>query len=210
MTPQEAVKLARSIYSPVEPKVFDSVQDFDAVTVGLSRNGGTTCITFAGSETSLDWVRDFTAEPFHHPDLGTIHEGFWQGMQQAFISLRPRLSGSLSIQGHSLGCAHSAILAGLCAVNGIAVDHLFLYAPPRPGYAQLSHIVRRHCGEVKAYRNGCDPVPEMPIDIPFIAPWKDIAPLIALNSPPDNPNIPTNWHAIDLYVKGVSELAQPV
>ena len=206
MTPAKAAALAQAIYSPVTPGIFSSVQSFDAVTVGLSKDGDTTCITFAGSESGLDWVRDFQATPFKHPQLGTIHDGFWQGMGPAFKALYPKLSGKIAIIGHSLGAAHAAILAGLCAINHIPVDQLFLFAPPKPGYSTLALLVDNWVREAHAYQNGDDPVPDVPVFIPVIAPWRQVAPITSINVPPTGADAydPFSWHAMGLYKEGVS------
>ncbi len=202
ISPAYAAWLCNAIYSPVTPGVFSDVQSFDAVTMGVSTANSMTCVTFAGSESGLDWLRDFEAVPFAHPELGTIHAGFWQGMEAAFEALRPKLSGQIAIQGHSLGCAHAAILAGLCAVNGIPVDQLTLFAPPRPGYATLRDLVQGHVGKVLAYRNGPDPVPEVPVTLPGL-PWEPIADLIRLEESPGGIEAldPARWHSIGLYLK---------
>ncbi len=206
ISPAYAAWLCEEIYSPISPGVFSEVQNHDAVTVGRSAANGMMCITFAGSESGLDWLRDFEAVPFNHPQLGTIHAGFWQGMEAAFEALRPQLSGQLAIQGHSLGCAHAAILAGLCAVNGIPVAQLTLFAPPRPGYSKLRAIVQRRTGKVLAYRNGPDPVPEVPVTLPGF-PWRPVADLIHLEESPGGIEAldPARWHSISLYRKAAPD-----
>ena len=202
ISPAYAAWLCEAIYDPIRPDTFSDVQNHDAVTVGLSSANGMTCITFAGSESGLDWLRDFEAVPWEHPQLGVLHAGFWQGMEPAFEALRPHLCGPVAVQGHSLGCAHASILAGLCAVNGLRVDQLTLFAPPRPGYAQFRSIVQKHTGKVLAYRNGPDPVPEVPIPIPGF-PWMQIADLIHLEESPGGIEAldPARWHSISLYRK---------
>jgi hypothetical protein len=70
-----------------------------------------------------------------------------------------------------LGCAHAAIFAGLCAINGLRVDLLCLFAPPRMSYQKLRDILEAHVGTILAFRNGFDPVPEVPWSIPIFEPW---------------------------------------
>ncbi len=204
ISPAYAAWLCNAIYSPVTPDVFSDVQNFDAVTVGVSMANGMTCITFAGSESGLDWLRDFEAVPFAHPQLGTIHEGFWQGMEAAFGCVRYLLktSGPIAIQGHSLGCAHASILAGLCAVNGIPVDQLTLFAPPRVGYIRFVELVQAHVKKVLPVRNGIDPVPGVPVELPDM-PWRQFDGMVRVKQWPkwylawD----PARWHSIGLYLK---------
>jgi hypothetical protein len=229
ISPLQAAQLARAIYAPVDPGVFVQAVQVDGVTAGVARIGCNTVIAFAGSENARDWLRDFRAVPWRHPQLGTLHAGFWDGMQDTYAALQPvlqratpvdgpvqgatsqcglghgmKMQDELIITGHSLGCAHAAILAGLCAVDAIAVTQLTLFAPPRPSYRALRDIVTQHVPHIAAYRNGRDPVPEVPLALPLLEPWSDIAPLTPLDAAPEDADDIFAWHAIDLYVAALS------
>ena len=225
IAPARACWLSQQIYAPIVAGIFDQVLEVGGITVGISHGvsheSGVTEITFAGSEKALDWLRNFRAIPYEHPRLGTVHLGFWSGMGDVFVALRPYLIGTIAIQGHSLGGAHAAILAGLCAINGIEVAQLTLFAPPRPGFAAIRNLIAGTVPCVLAYRNGLDPVPTVAPHIPVLFPWEDVAPLISLNEPPPEP--PTaqadetlldelesvfQYHEISLYLKALAQDSQ--
>ena len=204
ITIEKAGELCKAIYGNITPGVFDKVFTADQITVGIALVGDTFTVTFAGSETAFDWIRDFIPVPYDHPQLGTVHQGFWDGMDGVWLEVSPLLGqGKLSIQGHSLGSAHAAIFAGMCCVNKVSVDQVVLFAPPRPGYHQLKSIVQAGCKYVLAFANGIDPVPEVPIPLPD-QPWCHVANLTSIFERPDGVDslIPHKWHNIDLYQRG--------
>jgi hypothetical protein len=198
-----ACELAKAIYRPIAPGVFDCVIDTDDITCGIAHVQGSTVFAFAGSENAEDWARDFFAVPYCHPRLGTLHAGFWAGMGDAWVALRRHAQGSIAIVCHSLGCAHGAIFAGLCAQAGIAVEQLVMFAPPRVSYRSLRDIVTAHVIRITAYRNGKDPVPLVPLTIPLVEAWVEMAPLVSLNEAPADPGNPFGYHKIDLYLRGL-------
>jgi hypothetical protein len=203
----QACKLAKSIYAPIDPGVFSMVSELEGITVGYAVIDGCRTFTFSGSECKEDWIRDFRAIPVDTGALGVVHEGFWIGMLSTFEALKPLLVGDISIQGHSLGCPHATFLAGLCALNDIPVAQLCLFAPPRPGYKQLRDIVQAHVPKIFAFRNGEDPVPEVPIRIPMVAPWEPVADLIELDEQPEGGILDVfGFHSEALYLSGVQKL----
>lgn len=209
ITQLEAVALCQQIYAPISPGVFDVVLTNKSVTAGVRKfPNGTTAIAFAGSENARDWFDDFDTEQLSHPQLGILHKGMWQGMDDIFAQLKPHLTGNLSVTGHSLGCSHAQMLAGLCAVNGIPVDQLALFAPPRCSYEVLKDILIHWVPEIKSYRNGPDPVPKVPASMP-LEDWVELITMTMLDVPPDG------WHRIDIfewhmiphYVTGVERIS---
>lgn len=207
----QAVDLAAKIYDPKHGD-FQHIFNAGKVNAGLSMVDNTLCVTFRGTDNVLDAIRDIFAVPYHHPQLGVLHAGFWLGMGDMFVRLRPYLQKAIdagipiSITCHSLGCPHGAILAGLCAINHIPIAQLFLFAPPRPGYQSIRDIVQKHVPMIGAYRNGPDPVPLQFLTLPFF-PWCDIADLELLNSAPDgwlDEHDPMEWHHVALYKSALS------
>lgn len=193
---QKASELARDIYMPIKPNTFDIIIEQLSVTAGIAMIDGVTTVTFAGSETPRDWIDDFRIIPHRHPQLGWIHRGFWADMEDSFTLIRPFLRGRISIQGHSLGCAHATILAGLCAFAGIPVEQLCLFAPPHVGFATLRSVVVTHVKSIFSFRNGRDPVPHMPW------PYVPIVQATALNCPGNGDAF--SDHSINLYVKALA------
>jgi hypothetical protein len=203
----KAVEFAQAIYAPIAPGVFSQTWCIEGVHVGYALIDNCASFTFAGSEGAGDWLRDFRAVPFKHPQLGILHDGFWQGMDAVFATLKPLLIGDVAIQGHSLGCAHAAILAGLCAFAAIPVNQLCLFAPPRVSYSPLAEMIRGWVRNTYAYRNGMDPVPEVALTLPC-EPWTPIATYIALDEMPGGIEniLPLDYHKVALYRRGVKNL----
>ena len=173
--------------------------------MGYTKIDNIATITFAGSETGTDWVRDFTAWPVNHPYLGTIHLGFYQGMEAVWNEMQAFLEGDIAIQGHSLGAAHAQIFAGMCGTSGISPKKLTLFAPPRAGYQHLKDVVSTTCDCIYGFHNGLDPVPGVPIPLP-LEQWTHVTDLIGLLVPPSGLDRidPFKWHSLDLYRSGTS------
>lgn len=203
LTPVQACGMANSIYNPITPGVFSQTWVIEGVTVGYALINGVATFTFAGSQYFTDWLRNFNAAPTNHPQLGHIHTGMWKGMETVFSTLRPFMLGTIAIAGHSLGAAHAAFLAALCAINDIPVAQVFLFAPPRPGYLKMREILAAHVGQIYAYRNGEDPVTGLAPTLPD-EPWCDVADLIPLNQKPEYGIFnPIGFHSCALYLAGI-------
>jgi hypothetical protein len=213
----QAVTLCQQVYAPIAAEAFDIVVSNENVTAGVKKFTDAdgvviTSITFAGSENARDWYNDFDALKFSHPLLGIIHRGMWQGMDDIFIQLKPYLTGQLAISGHSLGCSHATMLAGLCAVFKLPVAQLALFAPPRCSYAALIDIVTAWVGSILAYRNGIDPVTTVPYTS-INEDWVSISAYILLNEAPTGwlkwfkKFNPIEWHMIGLYMAGIRKLS---
>ena len=119
-------------------------------------------IAFRGSESEQDWLRDFEATTFNHPQLGKVESGFFEGIQQTFAWLVKNGPKNPVFTGHSLGGAHAALIAALYQINGYAWKGLVTFGCPRPGYAQLAKILQGSGKPLTAYRNGKDIVPTVP------------------------------------------------
>lgn len=202
ITPHQAAQFAKAIYNPITPNTFSHVVSAGGITAGIADLDEQRVIALPGSECGLDWARDFCAlqhDVVDHPDLGIVHAGMWQGMDEFWSVIKPYLIGGIVICAHSLGCAHAAFLAGLCATNGIPMQGLYLFAPPKCSYAPLRNLIAAHVKEVHAYRNGSDPVPKVPITIPLIENWVSPADLTYICFPPPDVFDWFAWHSIELY-----------
>ena len=204
IAPLVLAKLCQSIYSPIQDGAFDHVISNGIVTVGIKKIGEVTTLAFAGSEDFTDWQNDFAAFPFNHPQLKTIHLGFWQGVQDVFDKLKPYLSGIIAMTGHSLGCAHAGYIAALAHLSGIAVQTLTMFAPPRMSYQPLADMLKAAIPDLRAYRNSGDPVPGLPISLPF-APWIPVSDYFPLNAKPESSGLFAS-HSIHCYVNALSSL----
>jgi predicted lipase len=175
------------------------------IYAALKRFPGYDVIVFRGSDSLEDWFRDFKAFPIDHPLLGGIERGFAEGMDNAFASIIQKTVQPLVVTGHSLGAARAYIFAGLCAVKKIPVAKVTVFGSPRPGFSKLKDILSDT--EIESYRNGDDPVPDVPLTVLPLFPYIEPAPFIFLNESPVNGDDPVAWHNIALYAAGVKNLS---
>lgn len=158
-------------YDPIKPNTFGKVVQVEDVTVCLIFLPGKTVVIFPGSEQFIrDWVEhDFLALPYEHPQLGTLHMGFWGGMQAVYTAVAPLLVGDVYVGGHSLGAARAALFSALCKLGGVEVKYTALFEPPRVGCKTFADLMP-HCtrGSFSSI-NLLDPVPDLPLE-PFLPP----------------------------------------
>ncbi len=111
-----------------------------------------------------DWWRDFQAWPHaarDHPDLGPCHDGFLSGVEAIWPLLRPLLvDRRVVVTGHSLGGALALVAGALLASAGARPVQLATFGAPKAGGAKLASLLHAVPGE--QYRNGNDPVPDVP------------------------------------------------
>jgi hypothetical protein len=166
---------------------------------------GVDIIVFRGSISFLDWWRDLEWLPHKHPRLGWCHAGFLRYMDLVFEEVNAVIGRDVIVTGHSLGGARASILAGLLLDHGSQLVARVTFGSPKPGFRKLATIIQQSgCGS-RSYRNGIDPVPEVPIAfslLPYVDPSPLLLPLEI--SPAARAELPTSWHAIGNYVKGVS------
>jgi hypothetical protein len=201
MTPRDLAILCQQIYTP-QPGQFDSVVDISDVCAGIKMIDGINVIAFRGSANITDWIHDLEALPGFIPMVGTVHTGMYCGIPEMFDNLSLRAGEEVVLTGHSLGGAHAAYIARLCLLRGIQVSRLYLFEPPRCGYQDL-HDGLRNITELKAWRNGIDPVTDVPITLEDF-PWVQF-PLIHIVQPPGGWDDldPVAWHSIKLVAQGV-------
>lgn len=195
------------------PQVDGVVYSFEVVD-------GVYVITLRGSDSPLDWLRDFEAAPVLDPQLGYVHSGFLQGMRALFGALQKQLpSGAkVAITGHSLGGARARILAALFIVNGYDVYQLVTFGSPKPAFANLARIIQKgadvaaHGGAIAmvsehiSYRNRSDPVVTVPFNIADME-WEHTEPYKAVSAAPAAYDLQVlRDHHIGLYLQGVTAL----
>ena len=108
-----AVSLCSLIYKTVS--AVDGVWDHfdigldDGVCWALKKISGHDVIVFRGSITPHDWFEDLMAIPIP-TKIGSVHAGFYAGMERVWSEVRPLITQPVIITGHSLGAARAAIL----------------------------------------------------------------------------------------------------
>ena len=124
-----------------------------------------------GTHDPIGWALDFLATP-HTPgvedtDLGFLHSGFYAATKSVTLKMsQVMVSKPTGIVCHSLGGAIGLLAAAEFARYGDGAP-LFVraYAPPRVGGAKFVAAIAK-LRNVIAYRNGDDPVPQVPFTLP--------------------------------------------
>jgi hypothetical protein len=155
-----------------------------------------------GSFNPIDWIRDLDALPVKHPLLGWVHAGFVDYMDLVFENVMDVVGRDVIITGHSLGAARASDLTGLFLAHGCRVMARVTFGEPRPGFKRLAQIISDSGCVSRSYRNGLDPVPEVPVPFWPLLPYIHVTEPISFNLPPPNP-IPTEYHHAPLYAAGV-------
>lgn len=139
----------------------------------LKRCAGYDVVVFRGSETLQDWRRDFRAIAVESR-IGTVHAGFYAGMEHAWTDIRPLIRQPVYVSGHSLGAARASIMTAIMIVDGMPPARRVVLGEPRPGFANLGKIVASVPGA--SYRNAKpagfpfehDLITDVPFDVDLI------------------------------------------
>ena len=184
--------------------VWDQSWTRENIHVGLRHAGEVNIVAFRGSVDEQDWIRDFMGWPRKHPLLGYCHSGFLDGMDTVADELGMAVGARpVAFTGHSLGAARALIMAGIWAVQHRPVDVVVTFGTPRPGMAQLSHILNTGGFFIKHYRNGPDPVAEVPVSLAPLWLYQKPQPDTPLSVPPPEAYDPAHWHHMPLYLAGI-------
>lgn len=188
------------------PEVFDSFIDIDGVYVGVKHYDDCSAVSFRGSTTPLDWFRDFEGLMIQDPTIGAVEDGFMCGIKDVWDFLGAELDPKkkLYVTGHSLGGARALLFAGLDYVFTSAPTEIVVFGSPRPGGNKLKEVLASVA--IRSYRNGLDPVCEVPMSIPFIEPYVHPRDLISVSIPPssdDEWGDLMGYHHIEKYIEAM-------
>lgn len=203
----DCAKLCQACYNT--PGSFDRVVFTSNVWAGIKHYPTCTAIAFRGSTTLNDWFRDFRSWMINDPQLGGVEDGFITGLRDVMAHLIDEVErpthNSLFITGHSLGAAEALLFGALIQVLGYGsvINSIMAFGSPRPGGAKVKELLASI--PVFSYRNGADPVTEVPISIPEFEPYMHPRDLIAINYPVAEGD---PWgimapHHIDYYVEAL-------
>jgi hypothetical protein len=204
------LELAQACADTYDPAArWDQSWTREHVHVGLRHAGDHDIVAFRGSIDEIDWIRDFNGWPSKHAVLGYCHSGFLAGMgtvaselSQAITPERP-----YALTGHSLGAARALIAAGLLTAAKTPPVLVVTFGTPRPGMAQLTRILNTGGYFIKCYKNGPDPVAEVPVRLAPL--WLYQKPVIDTPievAPADDAHDPFHWHHMPLYLEGVRRM----
>lgn len=185
----------------------------DGGYAALRHEGGFDVVVWRGSATSYDWALNFDCLPLKDGALGMLHAGFAKGvwpLQEEIadaVARRPVI-----VTGHSRGAAQACIFAGHLVAAGKAPVRLMVMGCPRPGYQQLADVLQAGGVDIHSYKNGDDPVTNVPFNIDLIGtkcdlPYVSVAPYIQLDEKPTPHDSwgPLAVHRIELYLAGLKK-----
>jgi surfactin synthase thioesterase subunit len=208
MTPYEIAQYAKGVYPPIAVDMFTWTYISPCVTAAVLINSGNVVVAFAGTHDFQDIIDDVFIVPIELPDVGWLHAGFAEGMEDASKSIIDHLEvntglplRSLVVTGHSLGAAHATIFAAICGSHGMQVDHLVLLESPRPGFSNLAVAVRANCHKISSFKNARDPVVHVPVPV-FGLPYQHVVSQIDLDNPADSFDIVED-HMLDNVLPGL-------
>jgi predicted lipase len=110
----------------------------------------------------LDWLTDIEVFGVRKDkQLGTMHAGFLDAGERIFTVARGKLPPhGVTLTGHSLGGALALVVGALMCVAGKPPALIVTFGAPRVGMLKcrkvLAHVT------IREYRNGNDPVPDVP------------------------------------------------
>ena len=165
----------------------------------LSLVDGRNVIAFPGTRLMNleDWRSDFSALPTHHAGLGWCHAGFLEGALALYPFLDLQTLPRPVFVGHSMGGAIALLVAALATLDFCEPRKITTFGAPRAGGATLKSLLSGQ--NVHLYRNGNDPVPEVPFH--FFGFYQHPRSLIEVGHPSRNP---IECHMIAAYERELS------
>jgi hypothetical protein len=193
-----------AIASYWQTDAFDHFLSTEGVVFGVKSYADSTAVAFPGSETLLDWERDFQFEMIIDPDLDQVEKGFMTGMRAVLVLVLPLLpkDKAVLITGHSLGASRAHILAALLVSLGYNVV-VVTFGSPRPGGQKLKEILAPF--PVRNYKNNNDPVCGVPFTTPtepYILPGNQV--VINAQPIPCDPWLTMRDHHCQLYCVAIA------
>lgn len=205
-TDAELVDCAAQTYGSAEP-FFEDIDR--AIRIFLTKRAdGLNILAIEGTHDTVGWLTDFIAiaindqQGMDHATLGFIHAGFYEAAVTSLTRCAlVAANGPYAICGHSLGAALALLIGALLSQDvfndrTLAPVKIGAFAPPRVGGDAFVKVVTKV--PLCAYKFGNDPVPEVPINLPWL-PYAQV-PLRLVGKPMINP---IHCHAIANYVTAV-------
>lgn len=141
-TDVDLVNLSARIYHDTSGFDYIDVGTDDGVYFGLKKLDDYDVIVFRGSIAALDWWRDLRAEPCETRNIGTVHSGFYAGMEKMWAEVKPMLTKPVVVTGHSLGAARADILCALMAADKCPPVYAAMFGEPRPGLPDFARVIK--------------------------------------------------------------------
>ena len=174
----------------------------------MKLHSGVWVIVPRGSVTPSDFERDAWAVLTDDPDIGFVHDGFFRGVVATLGKIKSIVGDDpWLIAGHSLGAAHTDLLAGKAIKTWRAPLRYVRFGEPRPGLSELVHILSAIPGA--SYRtvgpDGHDEVTDLPppLPLPYEHP-QNFTDLKVPQQPTTDPWGLFRYHHIQIYQQGLT------
>lgn len=134
-------------------------------------------VAFPGTNNLPCVETDLNIETINVPTAGGVHKGFWLAWQAISIDVLAAINGQpVTLVGHSLGAAIALMAALDMTISGNPPAAVYGFEPPRlsPGCGPRVVLARV---PLWLYKNGGDPVPDLPWG------WKHWAALEFIGTP---------------------------
>lgn len=205
----DLVNFSAAIYDSTSQWDYYDNGDDDYICVGIKKLDGCDVVAFRGSITAHDWVEDLRAAPIK-TRIGTVHAGFYNGMEKAWLELEPHLTQPVYVTGHSLGAARADMLVALMVVDGKPPARRAVFGEPRPGMTDFAKVIAKIPGD--GYRNGNSKMHDLVTDVPLklLPPFNFVHPtdLVHVDAEPSGILIERlglfAYHHIELYQAAVT------
>lgn len=185
---------------------WDARWEIDNIVCARRRINDEDIVVFRGSKGLLDWRRDLDAHSIIDPEMHHLHHGFSLGMAALATIVIPTLGPKVYITGHSLGGAHAWLFAAKMVLAKLDPIRVVCFAPPKPGWADFRNILILSSAELRSYQNQGDPVPDLPLYVPYLAEFvHPVEPRRIEVRPDQHDHEPLRCHHIALYQQGIPE-----
>lgn len=207
ITTLQSARLCQTLYAQ-NAADWDHYWAADGIICAHKVIGDDDTLTYMGSKSVLDWMRDAAAAlTWWDDEIGFVPFGFWVGLNDTLAEAQQAIKKPLYVQGHSLGGVRARIAVAKMLVRDMLVERLCVFGSPKPGFANVGRIFDK-CGlERVSYRNRNDPVPLTPLTVLPLLPWAHTEPWQALDQAGADDDLdPLRDHHINLYIEGVTKL----
>lgn len=136
-------------------------------------------VSFPGTNNIACWLADLNVETIYIPELGIIHEGFWNAFRSIQLDLMQQ--SPEIIVGHSEGAALSIIYAAMLCIAKKPPKYVYAFEPPRVSTdTSIGNLLRRSNVNLFLFKNGNDIVPDVPR---LVHDWQHPCELIHIGKP---------------------------
>lgn len=167
-------------------------------------------VAFRGTDDPGDWIMDVMAAPrlTYYRDAAAatkivfMHRGFYMAASSVYKAVCKAVGQEkFYLTGHSLGGAIALIIGYMRVTSGLPPEAIVTFGAPKAGFNAFAEALANI--PVRQYRRGNDPVPHLPLALPYF-PYRHVtAPLVQCGE--DDTSNPFACHHIAGYAVDVTK-----